>query len=591
MVARVFAWMVGLSILGMWVAASVAGAGMQLSNVVVSFTAVSLVLVGALVGSTVGWRAVRRELTNIPIVRKIVAALMSDWLRSLFLLTTAPLLLLYACLSLLNQALRRRVPFMKELQALRLVPDAEAGAPENEAHLGIDAPAPPGAAAGGDDDDDDVAAAADEAQQLEDDEVNESELWLTLACHRQFRILRGWAWTSVLTKMIWWGIIFVVIIVGVGKAVTLFLAFLNNFLGSSFSLPVTTLIFYCIGLAMFLLPPVPGVPVYLSGGVILTSAAQDTFGFWGAAAYTTGVCFLCKLGAICGQQKGIGERMSGNVAVRKFVGVNSMSIRAIEKILSAPGLAFLDIKKVAILCGGPDWPTSVLTGILKLSLPDMLMGSFPVLLLIAPCVLAGAFQLRKPEGGIWQSLGGVTLAVAALVQMMALVAAGHFIERAAAEHEEELRGRAPDRAVLALEEEDRHNQEVRERATRWERVPALARLVLALGATAAAVTCYAVQLGGSYCFAEFEVTDSIDAKLGGSWTNILLRPWGTYAALIFGGSLVCLLLFNLWAGCAVRGASDHVSGDQASRNAPLLPAEHGTEVAVASHASMHEADV
>ena len=72
------------------------------------------------------------------------------------------------------------------------------------------------------------------------------------------------------------------------------------------------------------------------------------------------------------QQKGIGERMSGSVAVRKFVGVNSLSIRAIEKILSAPGLAFMDIRKISILCGGPDWPTSVLCGVLHLDLGVLL---------------------------------------------------------------------------------------------------------------------------------------------------------------------------------------------------------------------------
>ena len=63
------------------------------------------------------------------------------------------------------------------------------------------------------------------------------------------------------------------------------------------------------------------------------------------------------------QQAGIGERMADNVNVKCLVGVNSISIKAIGYILSKPGLS---VPKVAILCGGPDWPTSVLTGILKL---------------------------------------------------------------------------------------------------------------------------------------------------------------------------------------------------------------------------------
>ena len=44
--------------------------------------------------------------------------------------------------------------------------------------------------------------------------------------------------------------------------------------------------------------------------------------------------------------------MSRYVAVRKLVGVNSISIRAIRKVLEVPGLS---VAKVAILIGGPDW--------------------------------------------------------------------------------------------------------------------------------------------------------------------------------------------------------------------------------------------
>ena len=47
------------------------------------------------------------------------------------------------------------------------------------------------------------------------------------------------------------------------------------------------------------------------------------------------------------------------------------------------------IDKVCILVGGPDWPTSVLTGILGLDVFEMLLGSCPILLLIAPTCMAG----------------------------------------------------------------------------------------------------------------------------------------------------------------------------------------------------------
>merc|ERR1711871_1744195 len=98
--------------------------------------------------------------------------------------------------------------------------------------------------------------------------------------------------------------------------------------------------------------------------------------------------------------------------------VNSVTIRAIRKILSSPGLSW---SKVCILCGGPDWPTSVLTGILRLNLASMLCGSMPIIFLIVPTVAAGALQLKV--GGVKdnsKATADAILAVAGMVQAGAL---------------------------------------------------------------------------------------------------------------------------------------------------------------------------
>jgi hypothetical protein len=70
-----------------------------------------------------------------------------------------------------------------------------------------------------------------------------------------------------------------------------------------------------------------------------------------------------------------GENLSDRVAVRRLVGMNSMTLRAIRHCLAQKGLT---PAKVAILCGGPDWPTSVLCGILRLPLYECLLGTLPV---------------------------------------------------------------------------------------------------------------------------------------------------------------------------------------------------------------------
>ena len=176
---------------------------------------------------------------------------------------------------------------------------------------------------------------------------------------------------------------------------------------------------------MFLLPPVPGTPVYLGAGLLLTSKAESSWAtkeyleakevglyFWLAAAYAMLVALAIKLLACSLQQKLIGENMRRSVAVRKFVGINSPFMKVMRSPHISPYLPNLPISpspfmkvmspylpispkistdlqtsphisltfmkvmslllrergmslaKVAILVGGPDWPTSVTVGIL-----------------------------------------------------------------------------------------------------------------------------------------------------------------------------------------------------------------------------------
>ena len=82
---------------------------------------------------------------------------------------------------------------------------------------------------------------------------------------------------------------------------------------------------------------------------------------------------VLKLCAVAVQQKVFGEMMAEKrVWILFLIGINSPTTRAIKKILMVPGL---NLPKIVILCGGPDWPTSVTTGILKCSLPQMLLGT------------------------------------------------------------------------------------------------------------------------------------------------------------------------------------------------------------------------
>ena len=79
------------------------------------------------------------------------------------------------------------------------------------------------------------------------------------------------------------------------------------------------------------------------------------------------------------------------VSVRRAVDINSTFMRVLRIHLSQRRV--MTAAKVAILVGGPDWPTSVTVGILRLPLIPILIGTLPVSLLVVPLSLCGSFMV------------------------------------------------------------------------------------------------------------------------------------------------------------------------------------------------------
>ena len=103
------------------------------------------------------------------------------------------------------------------------------------------------------------------------------------------------------------------------------------------ALPVTGIII-AIGLFLFLLPPVPGVPIYLTGGILLVASGRDhphpSLGIWGSVVYTGFVSARDQaVRASTLQQKCIGGFLAGKAWIRQLVGVNSDMIRTMKLIL------------------------------------------------------------------------------------------------------------------------------------------------------------------------------------------------------------------------------------------------------------------
>jgi len=208
--------------------------------------------------------------------------------------------------------------------------------------------------------------------------------------------MSSWAWCSIFFKVNLVGLLGVSLLMGM-KLTYVFFSWLNETLAAAnLGFPLLCVMILGVALLMFLCPIVPGSAVYLFAGVVLGAQSQLTgsVGFPLGVASGVLVSSVCKMIA-CTLQYSMGYGMGKFVEVQQFVGVDKVPTRAMEQILNQRGLK---IDKVAILVAGPDWPTSVLCGILRLNVPAMLLGTLPVILVsIIPQVLVGALLTYQDE--------------------------------------------------------------------------------------------------------------------------------------------------------------------------------------------------
>jgi hypothetical protein len=535
---------------GMWCAASVASTNSTISQSIFGLTMLAAIILGMMVSSAIGWGSLKASINHNPLVVKLAEVGSADFVKALIVICCWFPFLCYLVLSALNQCIRVHLGWHP------------AGSLHRDAH-------------------DKQRSKSSDGNNMEDDTEDVEDVeegphkgsfgrlesgissfrhmqFLTQVANNQLRAVHNWRWTGVLAYVMCWGIFFISVNVGITKIVSIFLSWLNTDLLAPLPLLAVIFIFYAIGLFMFLLPPVPGVPVYLAGGIILVKKFEDSgTSFAMSLLFTSLICTCIKLNAVAMQQKCFGEALGDRVWIRSLVGVNSLSIRAIKLILEKPGLS---IPKVAILCGGPDWPTSVLTGILRLKLSQMLIGTLPIFFLIMPCVCAGGFQLKKGESEMYASLANVAILSATVAQMTALLAAMYYIEEMADKKADFINALPKDKEVEEVDHKNREKAELKHSVTDWkdDTFPMSMRIVLCVGALAMSMSCYTVQLLGTQCFRAFEVTSTIVCPEGttietseagcldGSVLNVIL-PFGYYVLGLFTVGCVCLYIYGKWA--------------------------------------------
>jgi hypothetical protein len=501
-------------VLGLYTAASIAGASMKAASLVTWFAFLTIGICVFTIGISIGWQAMEQQLDTIPIVTKLQEAGRSDILKAIAVMVMGVPGLGYLLISFINQMFRRILPCTRDVKG------------------------------------------------------TERTLVVTQLAQNQLDAIKHWNWTSVLSKVIGVGFVYFIFFVGVTRFTFLGLSALNAELASKTLLTVT-FVYMLVGWLMFLLPPVPGIPVYLTGGIVLAKRAMQAFcdeatedcgsgasssgslplSFWLGVGYASIVACMVKALAILGQQKVIGAKMGNKVAVRRMVGVNSVTIRAIKKILKRPGLP---VNKMLILVGGPDWPTSVLTGILGLSYKQMVLGSSPFLVTISITVLAGALMNEKGGSPELGAAASAMLFIASLVQGGCLMAALVAIQDVAVQSKDELMAEPMDEEVLALDKVEEAKTKLYNECTHWTVLPKWIRGLLISEFLLMNVSLALFVFQADSCFYEVEVTtDIMLAPLYGDAMK-LVRPLGRIGfAIHFAAVLLHYFGFARWAGAEV----------------------------------------
>ena len=269
----------------MWLTASLAGVAAGLTSALLAMTLASFVgsvILAAMTRSKVESKAQAKAFWK-SLNEKYGQHL--DVARGLFLVTCTPMILIYVVLSVVNQGIRK---------------------------LGLPCSKP---------------IKTEEARQD----------FITKRTRRHINAFLSWDRTKVLTYAVYWGVAFMMLQVIVAQFTVLFLSWLIEST-SSLNVGTVTAILVGVGMIMFMLPPVPGVPIYLTLGIVILATGRDMFGLSGSMAYAAAISLALKLVACTVQQKLIGENLARYVAVRKLVQINSKLIKAMKLILAQPGM-------------------------------------------------------------------------------------------------------------------------------------------------------------------------------------------------------------------------------------------------------------
>lgn len=269
-----------------------------------------------------------------------------------------------------------------------------------------------------------------------------------------------------------------------------------------------------------------------------------------------------------------------SIAIRQAVAVNSEGIRAMHVVLADPKFT---LNKVFVLVGGPDWPVSVLCGILNLNILPIMVGTIPVIILVLPCVFAGSFAYMgsmEDENGVdtypWagrsislkdtyalsfkvsyasttplfaDTMAAVSSACVAGVMGIFTLSAANAVKETFEKNKDKIDAIPLDEEVKMADEVAERKANAYSKAVVWSNVPFCAKVSLILSVITMILCVFMLALFTAQCFEDYDLMYTIDEHLGGKWHN-LVKPMGRYALLLMLISYLFLYAFQSWA--AVR---------------------------------------
>jgi hypothetical protein len=471
-------FVVGITVFGMYSAITVSPAGIQLTRVAFACYAVALLATIIIAGTTIGWSTLRAKLEENPYIKRAhnLGSPWIDMVHGLFIVAS-PLYFMFLVLSFANQLVRK------------------------------------------------AACSCGVCKTLEGEERTQR---LTSIAVKLNRYLGRWQWTQAL----FWTQMFCLFVWGYRYFTILCNIVFNRLIVelSRFHWLATSGLFICIGLVMFLLPVVPGPVVYLTSGVLVVPTMEAQLGgrpaeppcpdiggnatnvtgvagpvysevpFWIGCAWANLISYMLKLIAHILQQKAIGETLGGYVSIRAMVSPNSQLMKAFNYLLRQRGVT---MAKVSIMCGGPDWPTSVICGFLKLPMCNLLLGLTPMFLMTVPTTLTGAFL--NPPTPAYNNVSNFLFLIVLFVQLVFGVGVMHFSNQALHLHAEEIKAIPDDLEVKALEEREAAMAELKLKVTRFQDLPMSMKFVVGGSTVTLVLTTYLLALFPSRLYQPFQL--------------------------------------------------------------------------------------